>query len=232
MKKIIIAAALIAASVSASAQSYFDRYNEFNEKYNTRVYSNSVIDAAVFDHFGFAWNKFVPGEYPTDLRMGKSFSFSMDMASVDIALGNNAPVSLHAALRWTFENYVPNSQIQYVNVGNSIEALPILADYKKSKMRADYLGIPVGIKFESGHACIYANFVGEVLTRSITKLKTKSEKVKEEIKGFEPLRASVEAGVSFEDLGVFVRYSLTPSFKTSANLGNDRVLTIGIALDI
>lgn len=229
MKRIFFTAALLLAGLAAGAQSFSERYEDFNEKYNNEVVHGSNVDLSLFEHLGFGWSMFNPGENVLDLKMNKSFSFAMDMVNLDVRLSD--AFHLRGALRWTFENYVPESAIVYTNTGNAISVAPAL-DLKKSKMRADYLGIPVGFAVKNGHYTFYANAIGEILTKSITKWKTGKGQGKEVIKGYEPLRAAVEAGVEYRKLGIFVRYTLTPSFSSSSLLGDDRLLTVGIGLEL
>lgn len=229
MKRIFLGAALLLAGIAASAQSFSKRYDNFNEKYSNEVVRGSKIDLSIFEHLGFGWSMFNPGENVLDLKMGKSFSFAMDMVNLDVKLSD--AFHLRGALRWTFENYVPESSIVYTNTGNAISFIPA-PDLRKSKMRADYLGIPVGFALKEGHCTFYANVIGEILTKSITKWKTDKGNGKERINGYEPLRAAVEAGVEYRKLGLFVRYTLTPSFNDASLLGDDKLLTVGIGLEL
>jgi hypothetical protein len=47
---------------------------------------------------------------------------------------------------------------------------------------------------------------------------------------FNPIRASIEGGFSYGNLGVFVQYGLTPLFP--ANLSDARTLTFGLLLGL
>lgn len=228
MKKTMITAALLLLGTLGFAQNGIEDLEIDNS-----IYKNDIVQVDGFSNFQFGFSKFVPGEDDLEMRLGKSFAFSMDMVSLKVKLDKNDRFSLLSGLRWTFENYRPKEAIYYADVDSDIFPFPT-ANADKTKMRADYLGIPVGFAFETGEFRIYADVIGEVLTNSISKVKYEDKtKDKEKLSGFEDLRAGVEGGVSYGPIGAFVRYTLTPSFKHyKAIKTDDNVITVGLTLSL
>jgi len=211
-----------------------NNYDEFIDKYHPNIYSNKKVEVEFIDRLGFAFSDMLPdSDFPT-LNMGKSFNFTIDMLSADIYLNPQRSFLLHTSLRFSFENYVNEYDIPYVNLDEAIvENYGLASGCKKSKMRADYLGIPVGVAYRTRGLRVYGNLVGEMLMKSITKAKFEDQaKIKSKIHGFNQLGASIEAGVSYYCVGFFAKYRFTPSFRSSANVPNQNVFTVGLTLNI
>jgi len=166
------------------------------------------------------------------------------MASIDLNLTRNGHLQLHSALRWTFDNIVPEENVIFGSESGVVTAVPVtsIITVDKSKMRIDYLGIPVGFAYKNSGFKVYANAIGELRTKSISKVKTDKgddESVnyggnqKNNLGGFENLRASVECGVGYKNIGVFFKHTLTPTFKSATFSQSDvNFMTIGLTLTL
>jgi len=232
MKKLIVFLVLISGlgfTLTAG-----NGYHEFREKTHPTVYNGNRADIDLFNKFSFGFSNMLPDDSFPSLNMSRSFAFSMDMLSADVSINWEGSFLFHTALNWSFENYVNDDDAPFVNIQSSIFENPLLsADCYKAKMRADYLGIAVGLAFQAEDFRIYANIIPEMLTASITKAKyDDGAKFKEKIKGFNQLCSSVEGGISYDLVGFFVRYRFTPSFKSSTSLQDQNVLTVGLTLNI
>ena len=144
-------------------------------------------------------------------------------------------LSLSLGLRWTFMDFTfADSRFTLRPVGSSYIPVPIQEinpgyDLNKSKIHASYFGIPLRVGVEVGKATIYAGGSAELLTGGYAKYKRPKER--QQIKEvFNPFRATVEAGFSYGNLGVFCMYGLTPLFQDS--LSDARTITFGLLLGL
>lgn len=174
-----------------------------------------------------------------DLNARKNFVYGLEMVSMHVRTG---AVDLSLGLRWTFMNFTfrdsayslrpemalgsPRASTQHVPYRIASEG-PY--DGRKSKIFASYLGIPFRVSLNYGKATVYGGVSAELLMDSYTKYK--HPKVREPINGlFNDFRASVEAGISLYNFGLFVNYGLTPLFKDQYS--NAHTLTVGVTLGI
>ena len=167
-----------------------------------------------------------------DFRTGKNFVYGLQLAELQIK--SNA-LSLSMGLRWTFIDFTfKNSTLTIRPSGNTFLPVPIQSlnpsyDLNKSKIHASYFGIPLRVGVDFGKATIYAGASAELLTGGYAKYKRPKER--QQIKEvFNPFRATVEAGFSYGNLGVFAMYGLTPLFKES--LSDARTITFGLILGL
>jgi hypothetical protein len=191
------------------------------------------------------WGTF-EGLYPDfmDLDTRKNFVYALDMVSMHVRAD---AVDLSLGLRWTFMNFTfrdPSLTIRPSVAASSVLSMVVPErtcvpsrinaeiagyDYTKSKLFASYLGIPFRVSFNYGKATIYGGVSAELLMDSYTKYK--HPKYRESINGlFNDFRATVEAGFSLYNFGLFVNYGLTPLFKEQYS--DARTLTIGVTLGI
>ena len=187
-----------------------------------------------------AWGAY-ERQYPYFLAMDarKNFVYGIEMVSLHARTG---AVDLSLGVRWTFMNFTfrdsayslrpemalgsPRASSQYVPYRIASEG-PY--DGRKSKIFASYLGIPFRLSLNYGRATVYGGVSAELLMDSYTKYK--HPKVREPINGlFNDFRASVEAGISLYNFGLFVNYGLTPLFKEQYS--DARTLTVGVTLGI
>lgn len=230
MKKVFAFAAAALLSICAFAQnSIKDRIIE-----DEPLYSNRLIDFDLISQIGMGFNYVLSDDAALKMNLLKSFSFSIDLAYLDFNLTSNGAIQLHSALRWTFDNYSSKEGYIYQSklIPGTISAIPGGSDVKKSKMRTDYLGIPVGIKVKAGDVCIFANALGEYNTKAISKVKYKgSDKEKDVLGGCSEIRHAVEAGIAFDDVAIFCKYTLSPTFeKTTLANPENGIITAGIIL--
>lgn len=181
-----------------------------------------------------------------DTRTGKNFVYGLEMAAVHFSKpGGNWDVSL--GLRWTFMDFtLRDSQVTFRKVlpypshadlsglATVYYPYPIkseTANYngRKSKIHGSYIGIPLRITYKTGDARIFAGASAEYLLKGYSKYR--SPKNRQDVTPmFNRFRATIEAGVSYSSLGIFVLYGLTPLFP--AELSDARTLTIGLLLDL
>lgn len=252
MKKIFLLLALSALCAGAPAQE-LDR--DINQISLSR--SDAAIETEL--EFGlpmyFGWTALTGVNYKgawdylgrdnfLDTRTGKNFVYGFEMAAVHFSKpGGNWDVSL--GLRWTFMDFtLQDSQVTFRKVlpvttnlagnGNVYYPYPIQAENanyngRKSKIHGSYIGIPLRITYKTGDARIFAGASAEYLLKGYSKYR--SPKNRQDVTPmFNRFRATIEAGVSYSSLGLFVLYGLTPLFP--AELSDARTLTIGLLLDL
>lgn len=167
-----------------------------------------------------------------DMNVRKSFVFGLEVASVHIKSAGG-PFEASLGARWTFMDYTfANSAISMEKVGGICVPYYILAagyDGRKSKIHANYFGVPLRLALNYSRFTVYVGGSAEVLVGSYTKYKF--PKTRQEITGlFNRFRATVEGGFSYGNLGLYVQYGLTPVF--SEMLSDARSVTIGILLGL
>lgn len=244
MKKIILTIAVLAFSATAFAQDFdFEELDNFNkiELSKSGAHVETDLSFAFPMHFGWttltninykgAW---ATGEQSNFLifNTGKNFVYGLQLVGMDIRYG---ALSVNLGLRWTFMDFTfKDYRTSFKQIGNSF--VPYYIDeenpsynYKKSKIHASYFGIPLRVSLNFGKATIYGGASIEYLVGGFAKYK--QPKVKTQMKElFNPIRASIEGGFSYANLGVFVQYGLTPLFP--ANLSDARTLTFGLLLGL
>ena len=172
-----------------------------------------------------------------DTKLYQNFTYNLEMVGLRL-YSRSSPVEANIGLRWSFMDFsLANTGISFFGVDGPasdryIPAPIITAGYDgtKSKVHASYFGIPlrVAVKLDSDLK-IFAGIAGECLVKGYTKYRNPSSRTT--ANGlFSPLRASVEAGISFAGLGLWAGYGITPLFQPDCS--SARTLSFGLVLGI
>lgn len=247
MKKIILTIAVLALSATAFAQDReidLEELDNFNKIELSKSGAHVETDLSFAFPMHFGWTTLTNINYKGDwadygvsnflnFNTGKNFVYGLQLVGMDIRYG---ALDVNLGLRWTFMDFTFKDA--YTTMGPSAtgksfvpKSLLDVADYngKKSKIHASYFGIPLRVSLNFGKATIYGGASIEFLVNGFAKYK--QPKTKTQMKDlFNPLRASVEGGFSYGNLGVFVQYGLTPLFP--ADLSDARTLTFGLLLGL
>ena len=245
MKKIILTIAVLAASAAAFAQDReidLESWDDFNKvelsHAGTRVESNLSFAFPMYFGWSALTNVNYKGSFAStntpflDMNLGRSFTYGLTLLDVNIRYG---ALGFSAGLRWTFMDFAfENNSFTIRPEGNSyapVEITTLDPSYngKKSKLHANYFGIPVRVSANFGKATIYGGASVEYLINGFAKYKQPVSKMQMSSL-FNRFRATVEGGFSYGNLGVFVQYGLTPLFRQ--NLSDARTLTFGILLGL
>lgn len=256
MKKLFILLALSAICTGALAQDLDLDINQISLSREDAAVE-AELEFALPMYFGWtaltgvnykgAWD--YPGRPDfLDTRTGKNFVYGLEMAAVHFSKpGGSWDVSL--GLRWTFMDFTLRDsqwtfrEIPYIYA--FFDATPNVSgkaylpysiktetpDYngRKSKIHGNYIGVPLRITYKVGDARVFAGASAEYLLSGYSKYR--SPKNRQDVTPmFNRFRATIEAGVSYSSLGIFVLYGLTPLFP--AELSDARTLTIGLLLDL
>ena len=246
MKKILLAVAAFAAlSLGAFAQDTdLESFNEISltkegSKIETDLgfafpmyFGASTLAGATYKGEWAVAEKLIPGFQ--EMQIPKNFVYGLDMVSLGFKM-DDAPVEASLALRWTFMDFTfKNSaytlrEVNHTYIPSAIGLETTSYDGKKSKIHANYLGVPLRVKFKIGEGFVYAGASAELLISGYTKYK--KPRVRTTNSGiFSPFRATLEAGFGYEGLGFFVLYGLTPLFPQG--LSDARTLSFGLVLGI
>lgn len=165
-----------------------------------------------------------------DQRAGQSFSFAFDAFAFNISLDHKRNWELMAGLRFTFGDHVfRNPGYTLVDVNGQPWPAVTPASTSKSKIHTDYVGIPLDIRFNVGKFSLFAGASAEILLNANCKYKQPSTRYV--ISGVNPFRSVAEVGMTYNHIGIFAQYSLTPVFKPGT--GSDaRELKFGFLLGL
>lgn len=161
-------------------------------------------------------------------KVGQNFVYELQLVELHVRYKQ---LDLSAGLRWTFMDFAFSYPDETLARENGIYMPAAIGDpaynFKKSKVHASYFGVPVRLGLNLGKATIYAGASIEMLTEGYAKYR--SPRTRTSIKDvFNPVRATVEGGFSYANLGVFVQYGLTPFFAPEYSPA--RTLTFGLTL--
>ena len=171
-----------------------------------------------------------------DMKTGQSFMYCLETAALHFSKPGGM-LDFSIGMRCTFMDLsLQNTQFTFRNtmLGSGGIFYPTLIknealnyDGRKSKIHANYIGVPVRLTFNFGKARVYVGGSAEVLVGGYTKYKF--PKYRQDATAlFNRFRATVEGGLQYGILGFFVSYGLTPVFPNS--LSDARALTFGIVL--
>lgn len=244
MKKIILTIVALTLACAAFAQDReinLQEWDDFNKielsKGRTRVETDLSLAFPMYFGWTTLTNINYKGAWSTgtlsnflDFNTGKNFVYSLQMLGVDFRYG---VLGFNLGARWTFMDFTfKDSYTTMVQVGNSFVPSVITAtgyNGAKSKIHATYFGIPARLSLNFGRATVYAGGSVEFLVNGYAKYR--SPKSKTQMKDlFNSIRATVEGGFSYGNLGMFVQYGLTSLFP--ADLSDARTLTFGILLGL
>lgn len=168
-----------------------------------------------------------------DMRIPKSFVYGLEIASAHIR-PVDSPLDVSLGLRWTFMDYTfTNSAITIGKVSDNLYMPAPLPgsdhDYRKSKIHANYFGAPLRVALHFGQVVVYGGASAEILLGGYAKYKR--PKARQQITpAFNKFRATIEAGFSYGNLGIFAQYGLTPVFPES--LSDARAISFGLVLGL
>ena len=245
MKKIILTLAALVFATAAFAQDReidLEDLESFNRVELSRAGTRVETDLSFAFPMYFGWSaltninykgSFASARTPfLDMNLRRSFTYGLQLTDVNIRYG---ALGLSLGLRWTFMDFVfenPDVTIRPESTGYvpvSITSIEPTYNGKKSKIHANYFGVPVRLSLNFGKATIYGGASAEYLVNGFAKYKQPQSKMQMNTL-FNRFRVTVEGGFSYGNLGVFVMYGMTPLFRQE--LSDARSLTFGILLGL
>lgn len=183
------------------------------------------VCALFFDGIEMGFN-FLTGldyaDYPAgtedflDVRPGNSFHFGVTPVGLSVGIDRKRKFEFTTGLRYTVDNYrLSDNSITLGRENGTIVPLPLDEKADKSKLRVSSLGIPIQFSYEPVRHLRIA-VVGYCDFTLGAKTIYKRPKVKEALSGVNPFQFGIGGSVSYRGFGVYVRYGVTPLFKSSA----------------
>jgi hypothetical protein len=188
---------------------------------NIRLGFNALVDTD-YSKYAPEYNDFL------DLKGGKSIHFGMDIAGMYLQLDRRGDIYLGVGVSVQCDNYTFSNNITIKRIDGVIMPEELDKEYKKSKLTATYFGIPVYLTFRPYNKIkIALNGYAEFLTNSHTKYK--KPKHKSDISGLNPVQLGLGGSFTYSGFGVYVKYSLTPLFKSESGPGA-HLLSAGLVI--
>jgi hypothetical protein len=161
------------------------------------------------DYAGYAQQDFL------DCKNGlRSFHFGVDIVKATVALNQSRSLYFVTGVQMNNENYSFTNHVTLGYENGKIIPIPISSDYKKSKLVTTYFAVPLGFKWDLFRETSLAAYgFGGVLMESYTKYKKPKHK-DHGIDGLNPFQYGVGATLSFDDYGIFAKYSTSPLFES------------------
>lgn len=147
-----------------------------------------------------------------NLNPNKSYHISADVYDVNVSLNAGGTVGFSAGVRFVYDDYVFSDKISVAVENGVMTPFSIDSSYKKSKLAACYVGIPVYFNINIVNDLeIAVGGYADYLLGAYTKYK--KPKHKDNISCFNTFQAGVMAEIVYSDFGVYVQYGLVPLFK-------------------
>lgn len=162
---------------------------------------------------GLSYDNYTPQEEGfMDLKVEKSIHVGWRIFDFEFFLNRNQNLSFITGLYCSWDNYRFYNEWSIEKQGDRI--VPIaLEGKKKSKLTTAQIGIPLGLKYRPARKIELTAFVyGELMTNPYTKVTKPKEKA--DMRGLNHLRFGVEATATYHNIGVYVKYNLTPLFRS------------------
>ena len=232
MKKLIVLFVALTVALAPAAAQTFD-YDGFELSTGRSVDSNLRVAFPMF--FGFSMPLGAESATFPQNKFFQSFYYGLELASIRLA-SPYSPFEFSLGVRMTFMDiafedtsltYRPSSEGGY----NAVPVIDENAQYDgtKSKVHANYIGVPARLYFTAGRAKIYAGASADYMFKGWTKYRNPS--YRENCDNlFNRFRASAEAGASYGLIGIFANYSFTPFFAES--ISKSGVMTFGLTLGL
>ena len=177
------------------------------------------------------------GAYPAgsdhffNLRGGKSFHVSSTLVGLSVEMGRRRLFGFSTGLRYTIDNYrLSDPSITLGNGQGMIQ--PVMLDERadKSKLRVTSLGLPLTFTCNAARNLTVAVSGFLDFTMGANSI-YKRPKVKNPLSGVNAFRFSAAVAVGYHDVGVYLRYGVTPLFEH--NVGPKvHPLSIGLCIDM
>lgn len=177
------------------------------------------------------------GAYPAgsdhffDLRNGKSFHISTTLVGLNCEFGRTRQFNLRTGLRYTIDNYrLSDNSITLGSENGMIVPLTLDEKADKSKLRITSLGIPLTFSYRVARNLKVAVSGFFDFTMGVNSI-YKHPKEKNTLSGANAFQFSTAVAVGYHNVGIYLRYGVTPLFKTGVG-PKVHPLSIGFCLDM
>lgn len=189
-------------------------------------YEHPAASSSCLNHLQVGANIVPKMPSTLDLNPNRSFHLSMDIYDINVPLNAAQTVNFSAGIRYVYDDYVFSDNISVVVENGQLTPFSISSSYKKSKLAAHYMGIPVYLNINAAQdLTISVGAYADYLLGSYTKYK--KPKHKDNIRCFNTLQAGVVAEIVYNGFGVYAQYALVPLFKDTVG-PNVHTLSMGV----
>lgn len=165
----------------------------------------SLLSGISYDHYTPQEGGFM------DLRIERSIHVGWRVLDLEFFLNRNQNLSLITGLYCSWDNYHFYNEWSIEKQDNRI--VPIaLEGKKKSKLVTSQIGVPLGLKYRPARKVEFTAFVFGEVANGYTKVTKPKEKA--DMRGLNHLRFGIEATATYHNLGLYVKYNLTPLFRS------------------
>lgn len=195
---------------------------------NDKLSFGNAVEFGLNTLTGTDYKKYPAGDNNfLDLNVAKSFHFGFNILSYSTSLNHTSSLRIGTALHFMCDNYVFDNNVTLKRVDGLIVPVELEKDYKKSKLTAAYIGVPVNLTYRYRRAAITLTGYADLLINSHTKYKKPKEK--EHLSGLNQFQLGFGANVTFASFGVYGKYCASPLFKNDVG-PEAHLLNFGIIL--
>lgn len=151
-----------------------------------------------------------------DVKGGNSFHFGITPVGLSVTLDRKRRFEFSTGLRYTVDNYrLSDKSITLGRENGMVVPVPLDEKADKSKLRITSLGIPLQFSFDPIRHLRVA-VVGYCDFTLGSNAIYKKPKEKNSLSGVNPFQFGLGGSVSYRGFGLYVRYGVTPLFKSGA----------------
>ena len=183
------------------------------KRYMTFLSKNELGFAALT---GTSYGAYAPGFGPfLNTETFRSFHFSSQLVGVNFALDRKRTLSLEVGFQFTIDDYRLSSSDRMLGLeaGRIVPVDPYEPDPRLSKFVTTSVGIPVRLLYEPGKHWNLALTAYSDFGTGITSV-TRSPHITRDLGGLRGYQFGVGASVSYHGFGLFVRYNVSPLFRS------------------
>lgn len=165
-----------------------------------------------------------------ELQHGKSFHFGFDVFCFSVRLNRRNTIRFSTGFAFGMDNYrLSDNSITLLRRDGRIVPAKLEEEVDKSKFVTTNCALPLRLSFEPARHLRLTALVSCDFAVGISSI-YKHPSVSHELSGLNPVQVGVGGEVTFHDIGLFVRYGLTPLFRSGQG-PECRPLSFGITVN-
>lgn len=169
------------------------------------------VSSSLAKHVSYGFNTLVHSDFE-DINIKRSNHVSVDLYTVNFLIGESGNTTICIGLQYVYDDYVFSKNVSVATTEDGrIYSYPLDRQYKKSKVAANYLGIPLYLDYGIGGAKLslsaYVNYLMSGFTRY------RSPSVKRDFDGLNPIQVGCGIAVTYDTFGIFAQYGINSLFK-------------------
>lgn len=167
------------------------------------------VSSSLAKHVSYGFNTLVYSNFE-DINANRSNHVSVDLYTVNFLISDNTTICV--GLQYVYDDYVFSKNVSVATMEDGrIYSYPLDRQYKKSKIAANYLGIPLYLDYGFGGAKLSLSAYVNYLMSGFTKYRSPS--VKQDFDGLNQIQVGCGIAVTYDTFGVFAQYGINSLFK-------------------